>query len=64
MTCRLEVQGDVKMTKELRDKILNRIIENWDDLNVSEKEYIVQGFMDNREDEVLLHLSELPILSH
>lgn len=51
------------MTRELREKILNRIIENWDELKVSEKEYIVKGIMDNKEDEVLSELSGLLLSS-
>jgi hypothetical protein len=46
------------MTKELRDKVLNFIIESWDELKVSEKDYIVNGIIDDREDEALSQFTE------
>ena len=58
MTCLEGRLGGIRMTKELRDKVLNFIIESWDELKVSEKDYIVNGIIENREEETLCHFSD------
>ena len=53
MTYQEEVKGDVKVSRELREKVLNYIIESWDDLKTTEKDYIVNGIINHNEDMVL-----------
>lgn len=51
------------MNRELREKILNYIIESWDDLKVTEKDYIVNGIINHNEDIVLSEFNSRNSLS-